>query len=330
MTTSQSPQQGDQHRPTTDAGPRHSVPQNPYPYGRVPQQSYGAPQQYGGGPQQYGGAPQQPYGAPQNPAPQNQARQNPAHQNAVPQQWAPPAGTGPQPPAGWGPAPVAAPRNGLGIAALCLGIIGILFGMVPFTGFIAFALGAVGLILGLVGLGRARRKVASNLKTAVSGAVLSAIAIALGIWGMVILFTGLNQLAEDLGSIPTASAPTVPGSDTSTDTSTVPADVTTPVTPGATSYKLDITGDAEKMMVGYGTGNATSTSTEYEGLPWSKTVESTGDYAVASVTATSVGPGSITCTITDVATGRVVDTETARSPDDNQFSTAFVTCSTFG
>lgn len=199
VTTSQNPRPGDRNGPS--AYPQHgNTGPQPHRYGYAPQQQYSYP-------------PPQQHGAPQ---------------------WAPPAGTGPQHPTGWGPAPapVAAPRNGLGIAALCLGIVGILFGLVPFTGFLAFALGAVGVILGLVGLGRARKKLATNLKTAVSGTVLSLIAVALGIWGMVIVFTGLNQLAEDLENIPSASAPAV----------VAPADVTTPV--GTATYQLEITGDA--------------------------------------------------------------------------------------
>lgn len=93
---------------------------------------------------------------------------------------------------------------------LSLGVVGILFGLVPFTGFVAFALGAVGVILGLVGFSRARKHVATNLKTAISGAVLSVIAIGLGIWGMVIVFTGLNQLATDLNNIGLPGASSAP------------------------------------------------------------------------------------------------------------------------
>lgn len=278
---------------TTPQGPQQGRPSFSTPYGPGPQQGWAPPQ----GPRHAG-----------PPGP-------------LPQQWAP-AGTGaPQPSGGWGPPPAPAPRNGLGIAALCLGVVGILFGLVPFTGFIAFGLGAIGLILGLVGLGRARKRVATNLKTAISGTVLSALAVALGIWGMVILFTGLNQLAEDLNAIPSASAPAG---------TAIPADVSTPVAGGATGYRLDVTGDAAKVMVGYGTNSANSFSGEYEGLPWSRTVEATGDYPYASVTASSSGPGSVTCTITDVATGQVVSTRTAQSLDDSPYSSANVSCTTTG
>ncbi len=246
-------------------------------------------------------------------------------QPTVPPQWMPPAGAGPHQPHGWAPVTPAAPRNGLGIAALCLGIVGLLFGLVPFTGFIAFALGAVGAILGLVGFGRARRRIATNLKTAIAGTVLSVIALALGIWGMVIVFTGLNQLSEDLGNLSATSSPSATSGAVGT-----PADVTTPFVAGPITYKLEITGDAEKMMVGYGTGSASSSSSDYQALPWSKSVEVTGDFKFAHVNAVSSGPGSITCTITDVATGQVVDTQTSASLDDNQYSSANVSCSTAG
>lgn len=245
----------------------------------------------------------------------------------IPQQWAPPGH--PAQPGGWGTAPGPAPRNGLGIAALCLGIVGVLFGLVPFTGFVAFGLGAVGIVLGLVGFSRARKRVATNLKTAISGTVLSTIAIALGIWGMVIVFTGLNQLAIDLNNIPSASAPaTIPETDSGL---TVPADVSSPATPvGPSSFQLEVTGTAKKMMLSYGTGTASSSSSDYQALPWRKTVETSGDYSYANVSAVSSGPGSITCTITDTATGQVVDTKTSKSLDNSEYASANVSCNSMG
>lgn len=270
--------------------------------------------------------------SPQQGAPQAYPTPHPQQGHApqpgrIPPQWAPAASPHPghprPAPAGWAPVQ-AAPRNGLGIAAICLGIVGVLFGMVPLTGFIAFGLGAVGLVLGLVGLSRARKRVATNLKTAVAGAVLSIVAVALGIWGMVILFTGLSDLAEDLGNIPSASAPATGGE------VTLPTDVTTPAVTGPRTFQLEITGDAEKMMVGYGTSSANSFSSDYQSLPWRKTVESQGDMPYAHVNATSSGPGSITCTITDTATGEIVDTETAESLDDSEYASAMVSCNSMG
>ncbi|MDN5914528.1 MAG: DUF4190 domain-containing protein, partial [Pseudonocardia sp.] len=227
-------------------------------------------------------------------------------------------------PAGWAPAPPA-PRNGLGIAALCLGIVGLLFGLIPFTGFVAFALGAIGIILGLVGFSRARKRAATNLKTAVAGTILSVIAIALGIWGMVIVFSGLNQLATDLNNIPSASAPANTGGGTA-----LPADITTPAVTGPKTYQLEVTGDAPKIMVSYGTDSAMSSGSDYQALPWRKTVETNGDYTFATVSAVSSGPGSITCTITDTATGEVMATKTAQSLDNSQYASANVACNSMG
>ncbi|RZT83704.1 hypothetical protein EV383_0519 [Pseudonocardia sediminis] len=303
------------------AGPQQRVPGNTGPQ-QVPGQ-YGAPigDDRSGYPQApgYAAAPQQTAtaAAQQAPAYARDAREIPVQAN-----YGQPAGLPAHPAAA---VALTAPKNGLGIAALCLGIVGMLFGLVPFTGFVAFALGAIGAILGLVGFSRARKRVATNLKTAVSGTILSLIAIALGIWGMVIVFTGLNQLATDLNNIPSASAPVTTG-----DGVAVPADVTTPASAGKRTYQLEVTGDAKKMMVAYGTDSATSSASDYQSLPWRKTVETNGDYAYASVTATSNGPGSITCTITDTATGQVMASKTAKSLDDSEYASANVSCNSMG
>lgn len=84
------------------------------------------------------------------------------------------------------------------------------------------------------------------------------------------------------------------------------------------------------MMVAYRTGSATSSSSGYQSLPWRKSVEATGDHPYASVTATSSGPGSITCTITETATGKVVSTKTAKSLDNSQYSSATVSYNAMG
>lgn len=115
------------------------------------------------------------------------------------------------PPQQWGPPPnypqaVLAPRNGLGIAALVLGICGVLSGLIPFFFWFALIAGVIGLILGLVGFGRTRKGRATNRKTSIAGVLLSTGAIAMGIWGAVILFQATDQLMKDLGSA-TDSAP---------------------------------------------------------------------------------------------------------------------------
>ena len=93
------------------------------------------------------------------------------------------------------------PRNALGITALILGLIGVLFGLVPFTGFIAVALGITGIILALSNRGRLRRGTATNKKTTWAGLIASVVALALGIWGIAIVFDAFEDLDEDLQEI---------------------------------------------------------------------------------------------------------------------------------
>jgi hypothetical protein len=92
-----------------------------------------------------------------------------------------------------------APRNGLGIAALILGIIGVLSalvlgiigvlaGFVPFFFWVAGILGIIGLFLGLIGYGRFQRSEASNGTMALWGIVTNAVAaVVVSIVGAVIL-----------------------------------------------------------------------------------------------------------------------------------------------
>lgn len=68
------------------------------------------------------------------------------------------------------------PRNGMGTAALVLGIIGILLAWIPIIGFLGFVLGILAIILGVVGIVRARKGRATNLVMAAIGTGLGALA----------------------------------------------------------------------------------------------------------------------------------------------------------
>ncbi len=103
-----------------------------------------------------------------------------------------------------------APRNGPGIAALVLGIIGVLSalvlgiigvlsGFVPFFFWVAGILGIVGLLLGFIGYGRFQRSEASNGTTALWGIITNAVAaVVVSIVGAVILV----GVFADLGGEP--------------------------------------------------------------------------------------------------------------------------------
>jgi uncharacterized membrane protein len=83
----------------------------------------------------------------------------------------------------------AAPRNGLGTAALVLGIIGLLVGWVPIIGTaIGIILGIIAIVLGVVGRGRAKRGEASNGGVALGGLILGIFAIVIAIVAFVLLY----------------------------------------------------------------------------------------------------------------------------------------------
>jgi len=111
-------------------------------YGSQPQ--YGQPQ-YGGQPPQYG---EQPY--PQSPS----------------------YGSSPG-----GPGDGGGHRNGMGIAALILGILGLLTSWLLFGGLF----GLLAIVLGFVGLGRVRRGEASNRGMAITGIVLGLLSVAVAV-----------------------------------------------------------------------------------------------------------------------------------------------------
>jgi hypothetical protein len=79
-----------------------------------------------------------------------------------------------------------------------LALIGLVFGLVPLTGFIALALGLLAVLFGLLGWSRTRDRVATNRTMALIGTVLGIGAAALGIWGIVIVFSAVDKLGKDL------------------------------------------------------------------------------------------------------------------------------------
>jgi hypothetical protein len=108
------------------------------------------------------------------------------------------------------------PKNGPGLAAAIIAPIGILFGLIPLTGFIAVICGLVAVPLALVGWSRYRYRRASNGRTTVFGLIVGIGALALGIWGITIVFGATSQLFDNLS----APAPVVGTSASQVDGST--------------------------------------------------------------------------------------------------------------
>ena len=96
-------------------------------------------------------------------------------------------------------APQAGHRNGLGIAAFVLGIVGSVTGLIPLLSIPALICGLTG--FGLGGVRRLGKRTADNKVMTVLGVFASILAIVLAVVGMVIMFRAFNQLGTDLGNI---------------------------------------------------------------------------------------------------------------------------------
>lgn len=84
----------------------------------------------------------------------------------------------PYPPGYLPPPPPVAPKNGFGVAALVLAVVGLL---AVATVLAPIALGAIAVVAGAVGHGRAKRGTANNDGVAIAGIVLGALAIVVGV-----------------------------------------------------------------------------------------------------------------------------------------------------
>ncbi|MFE7950886.1 DUF4352 domain-containing protein [Streptomyces sp. NPDC057426] len=110
--------------------------------------------------------------------------------------------------------PHVAARNGLGTAALVLGIIGTLSGLIPLLFWLAGILGLIALILGLTGRGRVKRGEANNKGVTTTGAILGLAALILSVVGAVITFTVVNDAVNEIDKTIRESAPKDPSGST--------------------------------------------------------------------------------------------------------------------
>ncbi|MFG3493828.1 DUF4352 domain-containing protein [Streptomyces sp. NPDC047928] len=114
------------------------------------------------------------------------------------------------------PMPPQQPRNGLGVAALVVGIVGVVFGILPPTFWLGGVLGLLGLIFGVIGIGRARKGEATNKGMALTGVITGSVAMVLAIvWVIALAFViteAVDQAKKDIASLPSAPAnPAEPG-----------------------------------------------------------------------------------------------------------------------
>ncbi|WP_406268913.1 DUF4352 domain-containing protein [Streptomyces sp. NBC_00191] len=98
-------------------------------------------------------------------------------------------------------------RNGLGTAALVLGIIGTITGLIPFLFWLGCILGLLALILGLLSRGRAKRHEATNKGSATAGAVLGLVAVIVGVGVGVVTVKAVDDAADEINKVTENTAP---------------------------------------------------------------------------------------------------------------------------
>ncbi|GAA2220900.1 hypothetical protein GCM10010232_01010 [Streptomyces amakusaensis] len=104
-------------------------------------------------------------------------------------------------------------RNGLGTAALILGILGVITGPIPLIFWLGGTLGLIALILGLVGRGRVKRGEANNKGVTTIGAILGLLAMIGATIGAVITFKAVDDAVNELDNSMSASKEPASGSD---------------------------------------------------------------------------------------------------------------------
>ncbi len=116
-----------------------------------------------------------------------------------------------------------APRNGPGVASLCLALVGLPFALSPLTGVIAASAGALAVVSGLLGWSRARRGTATNRTMSVVATALGVLVLVAGAAGTVLLFRATGALLGDLEALvaPTGGS-AAPGPSGSAPGATVP------------------------------------------------------------------------------------------------------------
>lgn len=193
--------------------------------------------------------------------------------------------------------PQTQPRNGIGTAALTLGIIGLVLAFIPVIGFIGFVLGILALIFGIVGAVRSRKGQATNSVASWTGFGLGVAAIVISIVVFISFLAGIGKSLQNFEN-PTYTPPSgqqpngnVSGSDTT----------------GLVRYEVDGNGTAGNISYG---ANGTTQQNNRAQLPWRAEEAGNGRFSVYSLVAQNGGGGEISCRIS--VDGEVVDEATSK------------------
>ena len=104
----------------------------------------------------------------------------------------------PPPQQGYGGPPVRQ-GNGLAVAGMVLGIIGVVFAFIPFLGVVlGIILGLLALVLGGVGLGRAKDPSRGGRGQAITGVVLGIVTLGIVFTQAVLIGEAANEIDDEL------------------------------------------------------------------------------------------------------------------------------------
>jgi hypothetical protein len=174
-------------------------------------------------------------------------------------------------------------RNGLGTAALVLGIVAVIFSFIPLVGIIAWPIGITGLILGFVGLARVNRREATNRGVTLAGLVTSGAALVICVLWLVGIGIAGSQATPSRSTIPTVDA--VPA-----------AKVNPPAAPAKPAGPATRIGDGTyEVGVDMAAGRYKTTGDGSIGLCyWERAKDDSGDLGSIISNDLFRGPGSVT------------------------------------
>ncbi|WP_433547941.1 DUF4190 domain-containing protein [Streptomyces sp. CA-294286] len=109
------------------------------------------------------------------------------------------SGYGPTPPYGHPsavPAPYGPPRNGMGVAALVLGLVGVFLGMAVFLFWASWLPALLAVIFGFVGLGHVKQGRANNRGLAMAGLILGNVGLLMALGGGAFTIVSVKAIVE--------------------------------------------------------------------------------------------------------------------------------------
>lgn len=184
------------------------------------------------------------------------------------------------PPGRDGPPPAVA-GNGFALTGFVLGMVGLIFALIPVIGLVAWPLVVLGVVFGTLGLIRVRRRSAPHATLAVIGLVLSAL-------GLIVCTAWTAGVSSFVGRN----------------------------TRDVTDVRYEVTGTAADPTITYSTLGDDGSATDQENatvLPWSKDIQIRGTLKASALTITTgAGGGTITCTV--VVNGKATRSSTAAGP----------------